>query len=105
MTEEYLEFRRFKVSQGQAHSQTGQQDADDFAADFQGLRHFSEKIGEALNLGSCSYAALREPSFSMIFAITNERGDVDGGMIDANLSHHELVQYLTQVEPETTEEQ
>lgn len=105
MSESYLEFRRFSVIDDQVHSQTGQQDADDFAADFQGLRHFSDKVGEALNLGTCQYASLRESEFSAVYAVVNEEGEVRGGMVNANLHHRDLVQYLSLVDESPTSEE
>src|SRR6478736_2548401 len=55
------DLRLFDIRNGLVISETGQKDADDFAADFQGLRHFADRIGGSLELGASLYAALHEP--------------------------------------------
>ena len=47
---------------------TNEEDAKHFAADFQGLRHFGQKIGEALDLGAPWLAAFREEDYTHLWA-------------------------------------
>ena len=84
-------FRLFKVQNGIVISESGQQDADDFAADFQGLRHFADRVGGALELGGSVYAALHEPAFSFMFRLPNGAGETSGTMIARNVSNNELI--------------
>ena len=87
--------RLFQIQNGLVISESGQQDADDFAADFQGLRHFADRIGSALELGGSLYAGLHEPSFTFMFLMPPEAqgqpSRASGAMIDSNVSNNELL--------------
>ena len=87
--------RLFQIQNGLVISESGQQDADDFAADFQGLRHFADRIGSALELGGSLYAALHEPAFTFMFLMPPDAqvqaSRASGAMIDSNVSNNELL--------------
>ena len=87
--------RVFQIQNGLVISESGQQDADDFAADFQGLRHFADRIGGSLELGASLYAALHEPGFTFMFLLPPNSqslpGNALGAMIGSNVSNNELL--------------
>ncbi len=92
--------RLFDIKNGLVISETGQQDADDFAADFQGLRHFADRIGAGLELGPSLYASLHEPDFTFMYMLPLENGpqanNASGAMIEANVSNNEMLVTLRQ---------
>ena len=92
--------RFFTIQSGLVISETGQQDADDFAADFQGLRHFADRIGAGLDLGSSLYASVHEPDFTFMYLLPEDSGvqpaGASGIMIDGNVSNNELMVALRQ---------
>jgi hypothetical protein len=92
--------RVFQIQNGLVISESGQQDADDFAADFQGLRHFADRIGGSLELGASLYAALHEPGFTFMFLLPPNAqslpGNALGAMIGSNVSNNELLVTLRQ---------
>jgi hypothetical protein len=93
-----LNLRKFEIQNGLVISESGQQDADDFAADFQGLRHFGDRVGGALELGGVVYATLHEPAFTFLFKIANDGGSqtrTTGAMIAANVSNNEILAAIT----------
>lgn len=87
--------RLFQIQNGLVIGESGQQDADDFAADFQGLRHFADRIGGSLELGGSLYAALHEPAFTFMFLMPpdahGQASKAAGAMIDSNVSNNELL--------------
>jgi len=91
--------RQFQIQNGLVISESGQQDADDFAADFQGLRHFSDRVGTALALGGSLYATLHEPGFSFIFILpeggSGQPNRATGAMITYNISNAEMLKAVT----------
>lgn len=92
--------RTLEIQNGLVISDSGQQDADDFAADYQGLRHFADRVGGALELGGALYGALHEPQFSMMFLLPagaeGQTNQAVGALIDANVSNNELLVTLRQ---------
>ena len=62
------ELKRFQICDGNIVGDTSEEDATHFAADFQGLRHFGQKIGEALDLGAPWMGAFREEDFTHLWA-------------------------------------
>lgn len=92
--------RLFQIQNGLVISESGQQDADDFAADFQGLRHFADRVGGALELGASLYAALHEPGFTFMFLLPpnaqSQPSNASGAMIGSNVSNNELLVTLRQ---------
>lgn len=94
------DLRIFHIQNGLVISETGQQDADDFAADFQGLRHFTDRVGATLELGSSLYASLHEPDFTFMYLLPLDSNaqvrSASGAMISANVSNNELLVTLRQ---------
>src|SRR5881409_1979032 len=92
--------RLFQIQNGLVISETGQQDADDFAADFQGLRHFADRVGATLELGTSLYASLHEPDFTFMFLLPPHSGPqpsrAAGTMIALDVSNNELLVTLRQ---------
>lgn len=94
--------RLFDIKNGLVISETGQQDADDFAADFQGLRHFADRIGAGLELGGSLYASLHEPDFTFMYMLPMDNGPLSqsnnatGAMIEASVSNNEMLVTLRQ---------
>lgn len=70
----------FSMRGGLIESDAGQTAVDDFAADFQGLRHFGTRVGESLELGSPMIGCFREPDFTLMFACEegSDPGSADG---------------------------
>ena len=58
----------FTLRDGLVSSPAAQNLVDAFAADFQGLRHFGAKLGEALHLGDPWMGTLQEEDFTLNFA-------------------------------------
>jgi hypothetical protein len=87
--------RLFQVQNGLVISDTGQQDADDFAADFQGLRHFADRVGGTLDLGTSHYSSLHEPDFSFMYLLPQNAGSppsrASGAMISGFVGNTELL--------------
>jgi hypothetical protein len=70
--EPHIPLQRFTVREGQVESDAPQEVVDNYAADYQGLRHFGQKIGDALDLGTPWTASLREGQFSLNYAQVDE---------------------------------
>ena len=62
------ELKRFELRDGNVLGDTSEEDVTNFAADFQGLRHFGQKVGEALDLGMPWLGAFREADFTHLWA-------------------------------------
>jgi hypothetical protein len=94
------DLRIFHIQNGLVISETGQQDADDFAADFQGLRHFADRVGATLELGASLYASMHEPAFTFMYLLPPDSSaqvrSASGAMISANVSNNELLVTLRQ---------
>jgi hypothetical protein len=58
----------FDLRGGVIESDLPQESVDAFAADFQGLRHFGEKLGGALDLGIPWMGALQEETYCVAFS-------------------------------------
>ena len=95
--------RLLQIQKGLVISDTGQQDADDFAADFQGLRHFADRIGGTLDLGTSHYASLHEPDFSFMYLLPENAGSpparATGAMISGFVTNTELLITLRERNP------
>lgn len=94
------DLRLFDIRNGLVISDTGQKDADDFAADFQGLRHFADRVGAGLELGTSLYASLHEPGFTFMYLLQPDWGgqssNASGAMISGNVSNNEMLVTLRQ---------
>lgn len=62
----------FSLNEGLVESTADQVLVDAFAADFQGLRHFGSKIGDALNLGDAWTGTLQENDLTVTYAYFGE---------------------------------
>lgn len=58
----------FDLRGGTIESDLPQDSVDAFAADFQGLRHFGEKLGGALDLGTPWMGALQEENYCVAYS-------------------------------------
>jgi hypothetical protein len=86
----------FHVQSGEVIGTTGQEDANAFAADFQGLRHFGNRIGEALDLGAPWLGAFQETDFTHLWAIPVAAEDVaQGAMVGRRTLLAELLEFTT----------
>ena len=63
-----LPLQLFTLKDGLVASDSGQEAVNNFAADFQGLRHFGLKVGECLELGAPWMGTLQEDDFTLNFA-------------------------------------
>lgn len=91
----------FTLKDGHVESAAGQELVDAFAADFQGLRHFGSKIGDALNLGNAWTGALQEEDLTVNYAYFGEgTGPKDAGAGALIGKQALLYELLTQVPPE-----
>ena len=73
----------FQIQGSAVVGDSGQEDANHFAADFQGLRHFGQKIAEALDLKGPWHAAFREEDFSHFWATETNEGISGAGVMVA----------------------
>lgn len=62
----------FSLKEGLVESSARQDLVDAFAADFQGLRHFGVKIGEALDLGDAWTGIAQEDDLTVAYAYFGE---------------------------------
>jgi len=89
----------FTLKNGVVESSAEQALVDAFAADFQGLRHFGARIGEALNLGSAWTGTLQEADFSLVYGYFGEgTGPEDpgaGALIGKDVLLYELLTKIT----------
>lgn len=89
----------FHLQDGLVESSAGQEIVDAFAADFQGLRHFGSKIGDALNLGDAWTGALQEEDMTVAYAYFGEgTGPKDpgaGALVGKRASLYEMLTHVT----------
>ncbi len=89
----------FSLKNGIVESGADQPLVDAFAADFQGLRHFGNKVGEALELGTPWTGTLQEDDFTLVFSYfgegtgTNDPGA--GALIGKKVLLYELLTKIT----------
>lgn len=63
-----LPLETFDLKNGQVESDLSQSSVDAFAADFQALRHFAEKFGNALDLANPWMGALQEADYCVAYS-------------------------------------
>ena len=89
----------FTLKEGIVESASGQHLVDAFAADFQGLRHFGIKIGEALELGEPWTGTVQEEDLTVNYAYFGEgTGPQDpgaGGIISKKSLLFEMLTKVT----------
>ena len=87
--------KQFEFRDGTVTGDTSQEDAKNFAADFQGLRHFGSKIGQALDLGNVWLGAYREADFTHLWTCSVDGQSGSGGMIASHAPLFELFQHVS----------
>jgi len=89
----------FTLKDGLVESAADQEIVDAFAADFQGLRHFGSKIGDALNLGDAWTGMVQEADLTVCYAYFGEgTGPKDpgaGALIGKKTLLYELLTKVT----------
>lgn len=97
-----LPLQLFTLREGLVSSTADQTLVDAFAADFQGLKHFGAKLGEALELGPPWTGTLQEEDFTLNFAYfdagTSALDPGAGTMIGENRPFFELLNRINDLE-------
>ena len=97
-----LPLQLFTLREGLVSSTADQTLVDAFAADFQGLKHFGAKLGEALELGPPWTGTLQEEDFTLNFAYfdagTSALDPGAGAMIGENRPFFELLNRINELE-------
>ncbi len=92
----------FTLKDGVVSSDGGQDGVDNFAADFQGLRHFGAKLGECMELGAPWTGTLQEEDFTLNFAYFEGGTDAEdpgaGALIGERIPMFELLTRVNSVE-------
>jgi hypothetical protein len=93
----------FSFKEGVIESSGDQELVDAFAADFQGLRHFGTKIGEALQLGDAWAGTVQEDDLTVAYAYfgagTGPNDPGAGAMIAKKIRLYELLTEVTSHQP------
>lgn len=94
-----LPLETYELRDGIVESEHSQESVDAFAADFQALRHFGEKLGSAFDLPAPWMGALQEPDYTVVFS--SPQGDSEnqptgsGGRIGQRALLFELLSTIT----------
>jgi hypothetical protein len=94
-TTEESTLKVFEFKDGTVTGVTGASDVKDFAADFQGLRHFADKIGEALELSPVWLGGMREADFTHLWNCTPDGNSGKGAIIASAAPFFELLQHIS----------
>jgi hypothetical protein len=90
-----LPLQLFTLKDGVVASNSGQEAVNNYAADFQGLRHFGLKVGECLELGAPWMGTLQEEDFTLNFAYfdagTDAKDPGAGALIGERVPMFELL--------------
>lgn len=90
-----LPLQLFTLKDGVVASDSGQEAVNNYAADFQGLRHFGLKVGECLDLGAPWMGTLQEDDFTLNFAYFDAGTDAQdpgaGALIGERVPMFELL--------------
>jgi len=90
-----LPLQLFSLKDGLVASDSGQDAVNNYAADFQGLRHFGLKVGECLDLGAPWTGTLQEEDFTLNFAYfeggTDPQDPGAGALIGERIPMFELL--------------
>lgn len=93
-----LPLQLFTLKDGLVASDSGQEAVNNYAADFQGLRHFGLKIGECLELGAPWMGTLQEDDFTLNFAYFDSGTDPQDPGAGAHIGERmPLFELLTRV--------
>ncbi len=97
-----LPLQLFTLKDGLVSSNGGQESANNFAADFQGLRHFGLKVGECLDLDAPWMGTLQEDDFTLNFAYFDSGTDPQdpgaGALIGERIPMFELLTRVNSME-------
>lgn len=88
----------FEFRDGIVTGHTGPEDAENFAADYQGLRHFADKISAALDLGDVWMGGFRESDYTHLWATGTDSKAGSGAIIAARAPLFELLQHVSSEE-------
>ena len=90
-----LTLKLFEFRAGIVSGDTGPDDAENFAADYQGLRHFADKVASALDLGAVWMGGFREADFTHLWSCSSDFQTGAGAMIEAHAPLFELLQHVS----------
>ncbi|MFN0080078.1 MAG: hypothetical protein ACKVY0_26730 [Prosthecobacter sp.] len=97
-----LPLQLFTLKDGHVASDSGQEAVDNYAADFQGLRHFGLKVGECLELGAPWCGTLQEEDLTLNFAYFDAGTDAQdpgaGALIGERIPLFELLTRVSSME-------
>lgn len=97
-----LPLQLFTLKDGLVASDSGQEAVNNYAADFQGLRHFGQKIGDCLDLGAPWTGTLQEEDFTLNFAYFDAGTDAQdpgaGALIGERIPLFELLSRVNSME-------
>jgi len=97
-----LPLQLFTLKDGLVASDSGQEAVNNYAADFQGLRHFGQKIGECLDLGAPWAGTLQEEDFTLNFAYFDAGTDAQdpgaGALVGERIPLFELLSRVNSME-------
>ena len=85
----------FEFRDGTVSGHSGPDDAEDFAADYQGLRHFAEKIASALDLGDVWMGGFREADFTHLWSCSVDGKSGAGAIVATYAPLFELLQHVS----------
>lgn len=97
-----LPLQLFSLKDGHVASDSGQEAVNNYAADFQGLRHFGQKIGDCLDLGAPWTGTLQEEDFTLNFAYFDAGTDAQdpgaGALVGERIPLFELLSRVNSME-------
>jgi hypothetical protein len=93
-TPQPIPLETYDLKEGLVSSDLGQASVDAFAADFQALRHFGEKLGNALDMSNPWMGALQESGYSVAYS-TPEKA-----LVGQRALLFELLTLITDQDPE-----
>lgn len=97
-----LPLQLFTLKDGVVSSDGGQDGVDNFAADFQGLRHFGAKLGECMDIGAPWMGTLQEDDFTLNYAYfdagTDPKDPGAGALIGERIPMFELLTRVNSME-------
>ena len=85
----------FEFRDGPVSGNTTPEDAENFARDFQGLRHFAQKMGDAMDLGDVWMGGFRESDFTHLWSCSMDGKSGQGAMIGKQAPMFELLQNVS----------
>jgi hypothetical protein len=87
--------KMFEFHDGTVSGDTSPEDAENFARDFQGLRHFAQKMGNALDLGDVWMGGYREADFTHLWSCSLDGKSGQGAVIARHAPLFELLQNIS----------